>query len=178
MQKDDVAGLLPKVADADVIVLATPVYVDGMTGYLKTLVDRMLPLLHGFFEIRDDHCRHPLRENVKAGKLVLVSASGFTEMDNFDPLLNHVEAICRNMGRDFCGALLRPYGWFFPELKRRGYPIEAVLDAVREAGVQLIRDGEMSPQTLEDVSRDLVSRDVVVEAVNESIKRALDALKK
>ena len=86
-------------AQSDLPVLATPVYVDGMTGPLKIFLDRLVPLLEGRIEIRDDHRRHPLREGVKAGKLVQVSASGFTEMNNFDPLVAHVKTACRNMGR-------------------------------------------------------------------------------
>lgn len=43
VQKDDVAPILEKMASADVIVLATPVYYYTMTGQLKTLIDRTLP---------------------------------------------------------------------------------------------------------------------------------------
>lgn len=34
-QQDDMQMLLPKLAEADVLVLATPVYVDGVTGPMK-----------------------------------------------------------------------------------------------------------------------------------------------
>lgn len=43
VQKDDVDLILEKMANADVIVLATPVYYYSMTGQLKTLIDRTLP---------------------------------------------------------------------------------------------------------------------------------------
>ncbi len=148
------------------MVLATPVYVDGMTGPLKTFLDRLVPLLEGRIEIRDDHCRHPLREGVKAGKLVLVSASGFTEMDNFDPLVAHVKAACRNMGREFAGAILRPYGWFFNWLLRKGYPVDSVLQAIRSAGVNLVEKGSIPDDLLKEISRDLVTREEVLEPYN------------
>ncbi|WP_332882069.1 flavodoxin family protein [Methanosarcina horonobensis] len=35
--------LYPKIAEVDVIVFATPVYVDGVTGPMKNLIDRMIP---------------------------------------------------------------------------------------------------------------------------------------
>lgn len=38
--KDDMAAILQKMIDADVIVLATPVYFYSMNGQLKTLIDR------------------------------------------------------------------------------------------------------------------------------------------
>jgi len=146
--------------------LATPVYVDGMTGPMKTFLDRLVPLLEGRIEIRDDHCRHPLREGVKAGKLVLVSASGFTEMDNFDPLVAHVKAACRNMGREFSGAILRPYGSFFNQLLRKGYPVDSILQAIKSAGVNLVERGCIPDDLLKEISRDLVTREEVLEPYN------------
>jgi multimeric flavodoxin WrbA len=38
-QKDDMGMLLPKIASADVLVAATPLYVDGMSGPLKNFFD-------------------------------------------------------------------------------------------------------------------------------------------
>lgn len=43
VQKDDMAGLLDKMVQADVIVLATPVYFYSMDGQLKTFIDRTVP---------------------------------------------------------------------------------------------------------------------------------------
>lgn len=40
VQKDDMKGLLDKMVDADVIVLATPVYFYTMDAQLKTFIDR------------------------------------------------------------------------------------------------------------------------------------------
>ena len=109
-QQDDMAMLLPKLAQADAIVLATPLYVDGVSGPVKNLLDRILPLGEPFFELRDGHCRHPLRVEHKNGQLVFVSTCGFWEMDNFDALLVHMRAVSKNTGREFAGALLRPHG--------------------------------------------------------------------
>ena len=89
-----------------------------------------------------------------------------TEMDNFEPLVNHVKAACENLGREYAGALLRPYGWAFRELKRMGYPVDKVYEACREAGVQMIRSGSIPEEVLEGVSRNLVSRDEIVSAYN------------
>lgn len=43
IQKDDMAGILDKMVNADVIVLATPVYFYTMDGQMKTLIDRTVP---------------------------------------------------------------------------------------------------------------------------------------
>ncbi len=52
--KDDVTATLPAVAEADVIVFATPVYYYAMSGQLKTYIDRMNPLYSvGENKVRD-----------------------------------------------------------------------------------------------------------------------------
>ncbi len=170
-QDDDMNMLYPKLREADIWVLATPVYVDGVCGSMKNLLDRMLPLLQPFFELREGHCRHPLRERIKNGKVVLVSNCGFWETDNFDPLLVHMKAFCKNAAREFGGALLRPHG---PELRRmmkRGLLVEDILEAAKEAGRQLVENGEMSAETLKIVSRELVPLETYVQRENAYFER-------
>jgi len=162
IQDDDMAEVLTKMANADIIVFATPVYVDGMTGSLKTLIDRSIPLLKGGFILRDDHCRHPVREYVKQGKVVLVSVAGFTEVDNFDPLITHVKAICKNMNREYAGAVLRSVAWIMEGAAKEGVQIEPIYEALREAGHDLISTGSMKEETLEVIKREFMSRDSVV----------------
>lgn len=43
VQKDDMAAVLDKMVNADVIVMATPVYFYTMNGQMKTLIDRTVP---------------------------------------------------------------------------------------------------------------------------------------
>lgn len=165
-QEDDMETLLPRLAAADIWVFATPLYVDGMAGALKNIFDRAIPLLQPFFEIRDGHCRHPLREGVRSGKFVLVASCGLWERDNFDPLLTHVTAICRNVRREFSGALLRPHGQALKRMVKKGEPVNDIFEAARSAGRQLVREGVMSDQTLATVSRPLMERDAFIESFN------------
>src|SRR5690606_27657365 len=71
---DDMTGLLSRVAEAETLVLAAPVYVDHIPGPLKTVLDRFLPLALPRIELVDGHCRHPRREPITGlRRLVLVS---------------------------------------------------------------------------------------------------------
>jgi multimeric flavodoxin WrbA len=177
-QKDDVRMLLPKLAAADVLVLATPVYVDGVTGGMKNLLDRLVPLAQPFFELRDGHCRHPSREGSKPTQLALVSNCGFWEMDNFEPLLVHMKAISKNMGTEFAGALLRPHGPALRRMMEMGAPVDDIFEAAKTAGRQLVEEGRMFPETLKIVSRELLPLARYVEIVNQRFQQALEAVKK
>lgn len=50
VQKDDMTDILQQMINADIIVLATPVYFYSMDGQMKTLIDRTLPR---YTEIKD-----------------------------------------------------------------------------------------------------------------------------
>ena len=43
IQQDDMAEILDKMVNADVIVMATPIYFYAMNGQMKTLIDRTVP---------------------------------------------------------------------------------------------------------------------------------------
>lgn len=164
---DEVKDILPKIANADIIIYATPVYVDGMTSTLKMLLDRSLPLIEGKWEIRDDHCRHPRRETTKTGKNVLLSVSGFTELDNFDPLIVHMKAACKNEDREYVGAILRPVAWLIPIVQKQGFPVDDIFEALREAGRQIVQDGKFKEETLQIISKDLISKEELIPLINE-----------
>ena len=57
--KDDIEELLPKFIHSDIVIFATPVYVDNVTGIMKNFMDRLIPLVDPHFE-KDEggECRH------------------------------------------------------------------------------------------------------------------------
>jgi multimeric flavodoxin WrbA len=169
--------ILPKIQGADVIVFATPVYVDGMPGTLKNLIDRLIPMIEPYFVMQDKHCRHPPRQPHKQSKVVLVSNCGFWEKDNFDPLVMHIQAICKNACWEFAGAILRPHGEAFGYMIRKGISVQDILDAAKNAGKELVRTGKISEENMKIVSRDLVPLETYVEMTNKGFKQALDRLR-
>lgn len=178
IQKDDMNWLDPKISQADVLVLASPVYCDGVNGSMKNIMDRTLPQILPFFEVENNHLRHPLRTGVKPGKLVLVSNCGFWEMDNFQPLITHMEAYCKNSHDEFAGALLRPHGPALMNMIERSIPVDDVLDAATEAGRQIVRNGEISEETLQIVSRELLPREMYMQILNQYFTQEIEKWKK
>lgn len=51
--RDDAAALVRQMHDADVLVFATPIYYYGMSGQMKTLLDRANPLYGGDYRFTD-----------------------------------------------------------------------------------------------------------------------------
>lgn len=175
IQSDDMDMLLPRMKDADLWVFSTPVYWSGIVGPMKNLIDRMTAFGHPVFGIRDGHSYHMVREDLKRGKAVLVSSCGFWELDNFDLLVDFMKRFCRQAEREFAGALLRPQSMPFMGMLRMGKPVGDILDAARDAGRQLVKDGRMAPETLKTIGRPLMPVEKFVEVANQKWKQAIDA---
>jgi multimeric flavodoxin WrbA len=168
--------LYPKLREADLWVFGTPVYFDGVSGPMKNLMDRLVPLILPFVELRNGHCAHARRAGSKAGKVALVSNCGFWETDNFDPLLMHMKAFCRTVGREFAGALIRPCGETFKGLLELKRPVQDILEAAESAGRKLAQEGRMTQEILNGVSREITPLDRFVATSNKVCQQHLDAL--
>jgi len=177
-QEDDMQMLLPKLREADILVLATPVHAFGVSGPMKNLMDRTLPLAEPFLELRDGHSCHPLGEGQKHSKVVLVSSCALWERDNFDSLLVQMRALPVGVAAwEFAGALLRPHAEEMRPMIQVGLSPDDIFEAAKEAGRQMVRDGEMSPEILDIVSRELVPLEEFIQKTNAYLQHRLEALR-
>ncbi len=155
--KDKMQLLYPKLREADILILATPVYIP-LPGDMQNIINRLCPLLDPVLEFRERRTRARFRKNVRIQSMVLVSTSGWWEKQNFGTVLRIVKEFAEDASVDFAGAVLRPH---VSVMRREGELTQdgtAVLDAVRKAGYELVKDGVMREETLEAISRPLISR--------------------
>jgi multimeric flavodoxin WrbA len=160
IQEDDGNWLAGLARRADVLVFASPLYASGLTGTMKVVLDRLTALLvNPEFAVERGHTFHPGRPGEKLHRLVLVSSCAMWEVQKFDPVVAHMEALGRDCEIiDYVGALLRPHSEVFRRvggLTPRG---RGVLSAARRAGTELIESGCIGADTLALVSRPVVSQ--------------------
>ncbi|MCA1961326.1 MAG: flavodoxin family protein [Desulfomonile sp.] len=174
---DDIPELMERIRVSEALVLATPVYIDGMTALAKTFIDRLVTFMDPHFIEVDGEVRHPLRWEFP-NKIFLVSVCGFPGVENFDPLLLYMKRMAKNFHATFAGTLLRPAT--FSVLMGRKYPdqVQAVLDAVRAAGVEFACDGGVSRSTIEAAAADICSMRELVDTANAYWDRELQKSKK
>jgi predicted thioesterase len=162
---DAMVKIIDRVKAVDMLVLSTPVYIDGMPSVAKKFIDRMVTFLDPHFISENNRVYHPLRFSFPA-KMFLISICGYPGLHNFDPLVLHFERICNNFHASFCGALLRPA--IFSVLLTKKYPekVRNVLDSVRLAGRQLVTDHRVFPETLSSVAADICTPDELIQTAN------------
>jgi hypothetical protein len=169
IQDDDMVWLLPRIAACETLVIAAPLYVDHIPGPMKTVLDRVIPLLRPRIDLVDGHCRHPRRDSARSlQRVVLVSVCGFHELDNFTVTVAWAQAMCRNLQCDFAGKLLRPHAYALAAMPAEAPLRQAVTEALRQAGRELVHTGRIPPELENAVAAPLVPLDAFVEAANAS----------
>ncbi len=163
VHQDDMPELLKRVAEADLVVYASPLYNYSVTGLMKDFMDRKLPLLSPVIETRDGQYGHPLRDPAKnARKTVLISNCGFPGRDNFAILRDTFNVLTQGQ---LTAAILRTQG----ELLRIG-ELQAVLrpffEAVRQAGREVVECGGIRPETQVRIDNELMDPKAFQEMAN------------
>ena len=151
LHKDDMTReLFPKFLEADLAVLATPLYHFTMNAQMKTFIERTLPAIEPFFKESDGKIYHPLRG--RHPMIVMLSVAGFPQHSVFDQLSSWVNFIYGS-GGGLAAEIYRPFAesLTLPFLKEWA---DDVLDATRQAGRELVKTFKVSPETMKRIRQD------------------------
>ncbi len=168
--KDDMQLLYPKLREAKILVLATPVYIP-LPGDMQIIINRLCPLIEPFLETRKGRTRARFHDNVKIRKIVLVSTGGWWEKENFGTVVRIVEELAEDASVEFAGAVLRPHAFLMKKEEELTKDGKAVVSAVRRAGYELIKEGGMNRETLETVSHPLISEEELRHRYNKALEK-------
>jgi hypothetical protein len=152
---DSMQSLYPKLREADILVLATPVYVP-LPGEMQNLVNRLCPLIEPILKRQDGRTRARFHTDVKIRKIILVSTSGWWEMGNFGTVLRIAKEFAKDVNAEFIGAVLRPHASLMTENKEKA---EEIFEASKQAGYQLIKEGKLSKELLKVIGQPLISEE-------------------
>jgi len=166
--KDNMQLLYPKLREADILILATPVYIP-LPGELQNIINRLCPLLDPMLEFREGRTRARFRKDVGIRKIVLVSTGGWWEKANFGTVVRIIEELAEDASVEFAGAVLRPHAHLMKEKGELTQDGEAVLNAVQRAGYELLKEGAMTKETLERISRPLISQEELWRRYNKAL---------
>lgn len=166
--QDDMEMLYPKLREAQILVLATPVYIP-LPGAMQNVINRLCPLVDPLLENREGRTRARFRQQVAIRRIVLVSTSGWWEMGNFGTVVRIAEELAADASVEFAGAVLRPHAFLMREKGELTVDGEAVVEAARRAGYELVVEGEMRAETLEAVARPLISEEELRRRYNEAL---------
>ena len=161
--------LLKKYMASDIVIMASPLYVDHVTGIMKDFMDRSLPLVCPQFEMGDaGQTRHVVRYE-KYPAIVWVSNCGFPEKDQFAVLQLACERDIRNNKADIIAQIYRSQG---PLLISGAPEFEPVLsrykELLRQAGAEIVSKRKIPPVLQAELDKLLIPAEEYSKGANES----------
>ena len=166
--KDDMAELLKKFAGSDIVVFATPLYVDNVTGIMKNFMDRLIPGGDPHFE-KDEggECAHIMRSE-KRVKLVVISNCGFPEQSHFQVLELLFKRVARNMRTEVIGEIYRGGGAILKDAPLILKPvISKYKKLLQKAGKEIVENQRLSKETRLKLEKPFMSDDRYIAGANE-----------
>jgi multimeric flavodoxin WrbA len=161
---DEMQSMYPRLREADLLVLATPVYIP-LPGEMQNFINRLCPLIEPVLTVRGNHTRARFHKNVRIKTIALVSTCGWWEKGNFSTVVRIVKEIARDVDVRFAGALLRPHADLLKKDKEKA---KKLFEAAKQAGFQLIKEGTMPKDLLEAVAQPLISEEAFRKRENDN----------
>jgi len=174
VQKDDMAELLQKFIESDIVIFATPLYVDNVSGILKNFIDRFIPLVDPRFE-KDSggECRH-LKRYEKYPKYVVISNCGFPERTHFQTLQLIFRRMARNAGSEIIAEIYRDGG---EVLRNDSILLKPLLwkykNTLKKAGREVATEFKISEATQLELDKPIISPKTYTEHANKSFDKKL-----
>lgn len=157
VQKDDMAEVLfDRYLKADLVVLASPIYHATMNARMKLFVERTLPMMDPLAEAPEVG-GVPHRYE-KMPKVVTLSVCGFWDQSMFQALSLTWRM---SLGGDLIAEIYRHSAEFLslPEFHTQA---QTVADAVAQAGEEVARQGQVSPETMAALTQPLAPADTLM----------------
>ncbi|MBN2881422.1 flavodoxin family protein, partial [Candidatus Woesearchaeota archaeon] len=149
---DEMQKLYPKIKAADILVLATPIYVP-LPGRMQDFINRLCPMIKPELRFEDGRTRAMKHDFFRTSKFVLISAGGWWEIENFDTVVRIVSDFSLTSGIEFVKPILRPHAFLMYDKSGLNEDGKKILNEVKKAGQQLVENGEISLETLDFISK-------------------------
>ncbi|PKM39107.1 MAG: hypothetical protein CVV04_12345 [Firmicutes bacterium HGW-Firmicutes-9] len=143
VQNDDMAQILERLLDSDLVILSTPLYCYSVPSSLKAIYDRLIPLgTQEQIEDGEGGTYHPGRQAINT-KIMLICGCGFPNREN------NIEAMDFQFDRMFSKDCPRIYTLEAPLLNTpEAKPLaDNYLGYARKAGAEYKANGIISPET-------------------------------
>jgi len=156
VHEDDMPELMQKLRYADILVMATPLYVYTVSGLMKDFMDRSLPLsLPYVYRYENGYVHQGRYGDQRRTKVVLISNCGLPSRQYFSGMLETFRLWCSGPDRMLAGSILCSAGPLWSIEQARPF-VQWYLDACENAGREVASRGSIADETRTILERELL----------------------
>jgi multimeric flavodoxin WrbA len=145
--EDDVKDIMDKMRAADIVVYGSPVYVFGLTGRMKTFLDRLnsTGTGEGLCLTQSGLIFHPADRRVIGKPLVILTLCANLEQETVKNTLSYFSTFAQYVDAPIVGTLVRKMSMMLEE--KDSPHVQEVLAAYVQAGAELVSQGRIGSGT-------------------------------
>jgi len=157
--QDDYQRIHIKYENADIVIFAFPLYVDGIPGILKNFLDRNVASAYPYMINGLYKTRHPRRIK-KQKSLVIFSTCGFLEIENFNAVKQHFRQISHNNHNPIIAEFFRSGAMYLYNNPTLFKQLNEILQALEKAGQEIFEKGKISRKNQKIIAKKIQKKDV------------------
>ena len=166
---DDMPELINKFIHSDIVIFATPIYMDNVTSMMKIFIERLLPILEPHYQKAPDGCYRRASRLKKCPGFIVLSSCAMPERSNFQVMQTFFRRLARTMHTQidaeiYCtasGLLLLSN----QELRFRNV-VNKYKQLLITAGSEFAKTGSVSSETAEKLRAPTIDADQYVSYAN------------
>lgn len=173
--KDDMAEIVSRIEDADIRVLATPLYFDNISSMLKVFIDRLMVTASPYWG-RDTkgECRHLTTK--EAPMLVMMANCGYPERSHFQVISHWLQRHARNLNAQVIAEIYASQGALLSVQENEvGGIVSNYLRVLEAAGGEIAVDRKLTSETKALLEQKFIPDEVYIREVKNFVD---DILKK
>jgi len=167
--KDDMAGLLEKFMQSDLVVMATPVYVHNVSGIMKTFLDRMMPIIDPHLVKMGNGYTGHRKTDADYPKFGVIATGGFPEQKCCEFISGYFNRIALDL---YSQVIFEIYKGEAVLLKMDENPgLRSLLaeykQNVRKAAKEVVENMKISADTTEKLDQPFIPEETYIELANQ-----------
>jgi multimeric flavodoxin WrbA len=166
--KDDMAGLLNKFMQSDLVVMATPVYIYNVTGIMKTFLDRMMPIIDPHLVKMENGDIVHFKKYDKYPKLGVIATGGFPEQKCCEFISQYFNRIAADLYSEVIFEIYKGEAVLLKAADKIG--LGSLLDEykqnIRMAAKEVVENMRISEGTAQKIDQPFIREEVYIEQMN------------
>ena len=168
--KDDVLEIFKQMLDSDLIIFASPIYYETISGLMKVFLERMVMLHNGGIIERDGVYSHDI--SLKVPPIAVLSSCDLPGKSNFEFVSAYMHKIAFDLKTELVAEIYQSEARL---LKWKSDSIQIVVNVQKEiwenAGKDLVTIGKLSDKTIKKLHTPMIRFPYYLETANEIAER-------
>ena len=165
--KDNMQLIYDALKESEILIIGTPVYAP-LPGELQNIFNRLMPIIEPIVEVKENRTRARCHKEISLKKVLAVTTGGWWEKENSEVVISIIKEMANNCNIEFVNPIIRPHVDLMLDKGNLTEVGQSITNYLIEAGSQLISNGFLTREILDEISKPLTDIETYIDWTNKS----------